>query len=107
MRLHEFFKKYARGRGVQMAEQFAENLREVLSVQAPTRISRSGRVYAATPAIPGAPPRRVTGALQKSVSVIRTKNGASVQVYKFYGAILEEKNHPFFAKTLKKMKLPR
>lgn len=53
------------------AEFIAQKVRKELSVQAPLvgYIGRNGvyKVRAATPATPGAPPRRVTGALQDSI----------------------------------------
>ena len=52
IRLSEYFEKYAKGRGVMMADKLAIELRRVLSVQAPTRMTRSGKTVAATPATP-------------------------------------------------------
>ncbi len=72
MRLEEFFIKWARGRGVTMADQLAREMRIIVGVQAPVRVGRGGRVYATTPAKPHAPPRRVSGNLQRKIRVIRT-----------------------------------
>lgn len=87
--LREFFQKYARNRGIAMAEALAKEMKIVVGVQAPTRRTRSGRIVAATPATPFAPPRRVTGKLQASIKVVRVKNGAKVVVYQPYGLPLE------------------
>lgn len=46
----------------------AAKIKEVLNEPAPKRKSRSGRWYATVPATPGAPPRKLTGRLQKSVT---------------------------------------
>jgi hypothetical protein len=103
-----FFQKYARDIGVKKGEEFARRLRKKISVQAPLRISRTGRVYAATRATPGAPPRRVTGALQASVKTQKTAHGLKVNVYKPYGWFLEySRKHPhkFFEVVLKEMGL--
>lgn len=90
MRLEEFFKKYARGAGAKIGHKFAQELRTILSVQAPLRVTRGGRVVAATRAKPFAPPRRVTGALQGSVREVPTKNGLRVVVFKPYSVPLEK-----------------
>lgn len=54
---------------------YEAKIKQNLNVQAPVRVSvsRDGVAYvrASTPAIPGAPPRRVSGALQRSVTVRR------------------------------------
>jgi len=111
MRLEEFFEKYARGRGVMIAEQLAKEIRGVLSVQAPVRISRSGKIVATTKAKPFAPPRRVSGKLQKSVKVVRTKHGARVVVFAPYAASLEYTTkwagwpHKFVQVAMRKMGL--
>lgn len=75
---------------------------EVLGVQAPLRRTRSGRVVAATPATPGAAPRRVTGWLQSRVER-RWVNETTVNVGVWdvpYAWILEWKDHPFFQRTI-------
>lgn len=89
MRVHEFFRKVARQKCKMLADQLAREMRKVVGVQAPTRITRSGRMVAATRATPFAPPRKVTGRLQKSIHVIETKRGASVQVCAPYAQYLE------------------
>lgn len=89
-RIETFFQKYARGQGVGMAEKLAVEIRRVLGVQAPIRYTATGKPVAATPAEPFAPPRRVSGALQASVKVHRTANGARVVVWKPYGKVLEK-----------------
>jgi hypothetical protein len=45
-------------------------LKHVLSVPAPTRVAKSGRRYATTPATPGAPPRKVTGIGRAAVTFL-------------------------------------
>lgn len=90
MRLEEFFKKYARGAGVGMAHAFKRELQRVLSVQAPTRRTRSGRIVATTRAKPYAPPRRVSGRLRERISVVPTAHGARVVVWTPYGVPLEK-----------------
>ena len=92
-KIKEYFKRFARQRGVQMADALAEEMRRVVGVQAPTRRTRSGKVVAATKAIPFAPPRRVTGKLQKSITVRRTIFGATVTVHQPYGVPLETLTH--------------
>lgn len=87
--MREFFKRYARQRGVMMADKLAEEIKRVLSVQAPVRVTRRGKLVAATKAVPFAPPRRVTGKLQRSVKVKRTTKGATVVIYQPYGLPLE------------------
>lgn len=89
MRLSEFFRKYAKGRGVTMAEALKVEIRKVLSVRAPTRTTRSGRLVATTKAKAFAPPRIVSEKLRKSVKVTRTVRGAKVTVYAPYSVPLE------------------
>lgn len=111
MRLEEFFAKYARGAGVGIGRKFARELRAILSVQAPLRTTRGGRVVAATRATPFAPPRRVTGALQGSVREIPTKHGLRVVVFKPYSVPLEKSSrwygwpHRFVQPVLRMMGL--
>lgn len=108
-RLEEFFKKYAKGRGVTVADQLAVEVRRVLSVKAPIRRTASGKLVAATPAIPFAPPRMVTGALRNSVKVIPTTHGARLVIWKPYGLYLEMSKryhgwpHKFLAVALRKL----
>lgn len=55
------------GKGILEAGYFLEEqIQELISVPAPYRITKSGRFVATTPAIPGAPPRRLSGALRRS-----------------------------------------
>lgn len=109
--LHETFIRWARGRGVKMAEGLAKEIRSVLSVQAPTRVTRSGRVVATTKAVPFAPPRRVSGDLQRSVRVDRMWYGARVVIGKSYGFILEKSHkwpgwpHEFLKVALQRLGL--
>ena len=111
MRLEEFFKKYARGRGVAIAKQFKVELQQVLSVQAPTRRTRSGRLVATTRAKPYAPPRRVTGRLQARITVVETAHGARVVVWTPYAVPLEKSKrmrgfpHKFLAVALRNLGL--
>ena len=111
MRLEEFFKKYARKRGVTVAEEFAKRLRQKVGKQAPIRRTRSGRVVATTSAIPFAPPRRVTGRLQRSIKVVRTAHGARVVIWAPYSVPLEKSRrwwgwpHAFVSVVLREMDL--
>jgi len=57
------------GRGLDTARLFAEaRVKETASVKAPTRRSKSGRLYATTPATPGAPLRVVSGRFRQSIT---------------------------------------
>lgn len=111
MRLGEFFRKHAKQRGVAIGHRFAENLREILNVQAPVRWTRSGRMVAARKATPFAPPRKVTGRLRRSVTEIPTVNGLKVVVYSPYAVPLEKSHrfagwpHWFVSIVLKRMRL--
>ena len=108
-RMEEFFKRYARGRGVMMAERLHAALGDILSLQAPTRMTRGGRIVAATPAFPNAPPRRVTGKLKDSRRVIRTAHGARVAVFAPYAMPLERRRdlrgfpHKFMSVALERL----
>lgn len=109
--LSEFFQKYARGAGVGMAQKFKKELQRVLSVQAPTRVTRSGRIVATTRAKPYAPPRRVSGKLQSRITIVKTKNGARCVIWTPYGVPLERSSrwrgwpHKFVAVALKNLGL--
>ncbi len=97
-RLEEFFQRYARGRGVGIAHEFAQRVRKKLSV----------RGAKGTPAIRLAPPRLITGDLYRSVKEIATRNGVRVVVWKPYGFYLEysRKNpHRFLKPVLEEMGL--
>lgn len=89
MQLSEFFKKYARNRGVLTAEALAVEIRKVLSVRAAVRRTKGGNLVAINKAKPFAPPRMITGKLRNSVKVVRTAHGARVVIYSKYGAALE------------------
>ncbi len=111
MRLEEFFEKYKRGAGVGMAERLKTEMQRVLSVRAPTRITRSGRVVATTRAVPFAPPRMVTGRLRERITVVQTAHGARVVVWTPYGVPLEHSEsmpgfpHKFVAVALENLGL--
>lgn len=92
MRISEWFKKYARGRGVSMAYALEKELKRVVGKQAPTRTTRTGKIVATTKAKPFAPPRRVSGNLQKKIRVVRTAHGARVVMYAPYSVRLEYSN---------------
>jgi phage gpG-like protein len=85
------------------AVELQKQLKVVLSVPAPrTRvISRSGSVYyrATTPAIPGAPPRKLTGRLRASISfkIDAANLRATVGTNVIYGGRHERGNHPWRA----------
>ncbi len=54
---------------VRTAVECTNDLKKILSTPAPRRVAKtSGRVYAATKATPGAPPRKLTGRGRASVS---------------------------------------
>lgn len=89
-RLEEFFVKYARDRGIQKCEELQREVKRILNVQAPVRLTKSGRIVAAEPASPYAAPRKVTGALRNSVKVVRTAHGARLVIWKPYGFWLEK-----------------
>ena len=105
MRLEEFFQKWARGRGVLVADKLATEIRRLLSVQAPVRRTASGKLVATTRATPGAPPRKVSGDLYRSVRVHRTAHGARVVIYKWYSVPLEHRGHPFLSVALANLNL--
>lgn len=90
MQLNEFFQKWARGRGVTVGHEVAVEVRRLLSVQAPTRRTRFGRLVATARAKPFAPPRMVTRRLRNSVREIPTKHGMKLVVYAPYAAPLEK-----------------
>lgn len=111
---HERFaelKREARQKAARGAEAgcrfLAGIFREVLNVQAPRRrVKGNGAYFAATePATPGAPPRKVSGDLQRStqVQVIPAEpgqDGGAQIVCNAYGRILEDKGHPWIEPTL-------
>lgn len=88
---------------------FAARLREVLSIPAPRRLVTSARgvryYVATTPATPGAPPRKLSGTLRRSVAVKLDPSGNSARVgtSPFYGLHLEKNtSHAYLVPTLKK-----
>lgn len=72
-----------------MAGKLLVEWRRVVGRQAPTRTTMGGRVVATTRARPYAPPRRVTGDLYRSASIVRTKNGARFVIWRRYSVPLE------------------
>lgn len=83
------------------------DLKQVLSVPAPRKrvLSKSGVIYyrATTPAIPGAPPRKLSGRQRSSITRemdrenLSGKVGTNVKPYPRYH---EEHDHPFVSVTL-------
>jgi hypothetical protein len=101
------------GRGIEAAARlFANLVRQTLSIPAPparyktSRVGRRGRIIqprrAATPATPGAPPRRVTGRLRGSIAVEfnPVTNSARVGTNVVYGRRLELGDHKYLLPTL-------
>lgn len=85
------------------ASHLANELKVTLSVPAPRKKARgSGRVYAATPATPGAPPRKVTGRGRAAVAWELVDNGAAavVGIGTKYMPRHERKGHPYVGPTL-------
>jgi len=73
-----------------------------VGIQAPIRITASGRIVAATPAIPGAPPRMVTKRLRNSIQV---RNGNRIYVLVPYSVYLEHSKkhpHPFVQESIRR-----
>ena len=104
MQLSEFFYRFARKRGVMMAEELAKEIRKAISTPYPPA-SRPGR-----------PPHMRTGKLLRSVKVVRTLLGARVQIGKglpgFYASYLEYgtrnmKARPYFSRAMKKLGIRR
>lgn len=83
------FRKYEKERGWTIGQQLVQQLKLILSVKAPTRVTRSGRIVAITPAIPFAPPRLVTGKLRGSVKLTRYKQLARLIISAPYARPLE------------------
>lgn len=99
------------GRGVASASYFLQaRLKEVLSVPAPRKRVRSasGVVYyrATTPALPGAPPRKLSGRLRASIAVemVSTSDGlvGRIGTNVFYGRVHEEGLHQWLVPTMRK-----
>jgi HK97 gp10 family phage protein len=100
--ISEFFRRWARGRGVAVAEQLAAEIRELISDPYPPA-SRPGR-----------PPHRRTGKLLRSVKVVRTLTGARVQIGKdaIYASFLESgtrfmKARPFLSTAMRRLKIKK
>lgn len=81
-----------------LANMVAQEMRIVCGVQAPTKVTKSGRIVAATPATPGAPPRRVTGRFIRSIRVVRNR----IYVGAPYAARLEAQGHEFVQLSIKR-----
>lgn len=89
------------GRGARAAGAFMrDRLRQVVGVQAPRKRAGSGWV-ATVRASPGLPPRRVSGAGQKSVGYRVTESNVIFSAI-FYMLAHERRGHPWLAKTLEK-----
>lgn len=95
---------YAKVVAPRLAQMYAECLREVLGVQAPTRVTASGNIVAATRATPGAPPRMVTKRLKESVQV---RNGNKIYILAPYAAWLEHRTSHKYVARAKKLLLAR
>lgn len=96
MRMDAFYDRVVAPR---LAKLYAAALREVCGVQAPITII-GGRVVAATRATPGAPPRRVSGRLYRSIRVV----GNRVYVHAPYAQHLERDGHKFVERAKRLMR---
>lgn len=76
MNLNQFFERYARGRGVMMADALAKEIKQISSDPYPPASK------------PGKPPHRRSGKFVSGVHVIRTTNGALVRFYAPYSKFL-------------------
>ncbi len=78
-----------------------ERIQELISVPAPSRRTKSGRLVATVPAIPGAPPRRLTGQLRGS-GFVREIDARRVDVVFAtpYSRRLEFEGHPYMIVAL-------
>jgi phage gpG-like protein len=101
--------KRSAGKGVAAAAYFyAARVKEVLSVPAPraSYLTKRNvkRVIATTRATPGAPPRKLTGRLRASISVLMLDGGrrARVGTNVIYARRHELGTHPFLMPTLRK-----
>ena len=98
------------GRGLNAARIFlTARIKETLNVPAPKVRLPDGSYRATTRATKGAPPRKVSGALQRSVQSRmegkrRALFGATAKSRKgfLYGKALESDDHPFIRPTYKK-----
>lgn len=81
----------------------SNDLKQTVSVPAPRKVAKtSGRVYAATRATPGAPPRKLTGIGRTSIGyrVDETNLVGYVGASVFYMPYWEEHGHPWVEPTL-------
>jgi len=89
-----------------------KELKTVLSVPAPRIKSKTtGKIRAATPATPGAPPRKLTGRLRASVAYVVSVPALTVRIGTnvVYGRHLELRKlkkyrHPWLMPTLRKLR---
>jgi hypothetical protein len=89
------------------AAYFAKELKVVLSVPAPRRVSRTtGRPYATVRAIPGAPPRKLTGRGRASIAWVLApdKRSSAVGTNVIYMRRWEYDGHPYVAPTLRRVR---
>lgn len=91
------------GRGLRGAAAFAANrAKEIVSVPAPRKRTKSG-LRASTPAMPGAPPRKLSGTLRSRItSEVISDTQARVGLRLDYGAIHEYGDHPFLSVMIEK-----
>ncbi|HXD88526.1 MAG TPA: hypothetical protein VN641_18700 [Urbifossiella sp.] len=94
----------AKQRLAKAASHLANQLKEVLSVPAPRVKKRGRQARAATPAIPGAPPRKLTGRLRASIAWVVSADGmtATVGTNVIYGAVHEHGLHPWLMVTFQR-----
>lgn len=105
----------ALGQGVHAAAAFlASRVRELVSVPAPRRrvVGRRGKVAgltyyrATTPAVPGAPPRKLSGQLRRNVTSERVDDTTARVGVPLgpvpYARRLELEGHPYLAVALKR-----
>lgn len=78
---------------------FVADLKRKVSVPAPRKQLPSGRFVATVPAIPGAPPRVVTGLGRAGISMEVRNNEIIIKVAQAYMIIHEFKNHPWIQVT--------
>lgn len=94
------------GRGLEAATiHLLNRTRETLSVPAPRKRNAMGRYRATVPATPGAPPRKLSGDLRRSMAyqMFRQKTIGRVGTNKVYARPLEGwMNHSFLYYTLDK-----
>lgn len=85
------------------ARHLANKCREKVSVQAPlVRAKKSGRIRAAMPATPGAPPRRVSGIFKISIEEVwdETEQSWAVGSSVPYAQPLEDQGHLWLTDTM-------